>query len=238
VYNEPRIGRAAVQVLEKLGYRVVLPRLGCCGRSFISLGMLADAAKVCRATATALLEVQAREQAVAIVGCEPSCVSAIKDEWQELELGLESEPLRELAEKTFLVEEFIERNWDSHPVDPTSVAHRQPAGGEPVLLHGHCHQKALWGVETSAAILKRLLGDRLTVLDSGCCGMAGSFGYSEERFDVSMKIGEQSLLGPLRENTAATVVAPGTSCRQQIYDGLRREAMHPVELIAQALGCG
>src|SRR5205085_3933967 len=98
-----------------------------------------------------------------------------------------------------------------------------------------CHQKALWGVESSAKILRRLLGDNLRVLDSGCCGMAGSFGYDRDHYEVSMKIGEQSLFSAVRDQTLATLVAPGTSCRQQISDGLGRTALHPVELIHQLI---
>jgi Fe-S oxidoreductase len=103
------------------------------------------------------------------------------------------------------------------------------------VLHGHCHQKALWGSESSAALLRRLVGDRLTVLDSGCCGMAGSFGYTADHYDVSMKIGELSLFPAVRGAAGATVVAPGTSCRHQIHDGTGVRALHPMELLDRML---
>ncbi len=231
-YNEPHIGRAAVGLLEAFGYRVILPDIGCCGRAQISTGMLADAVKTCRATATALLEHASKESAVAIVGCEPSCVSAIKDEWLDLDLGIDSAALQGLASKSFLTEQFIEAHWNEHPKRPNIMKCRH----DRVLLHGHCHQKALWGVESSSALMSRVLGgsgDRLAVLDSGCCGMAGSFGYDRDHYEISMRIGELSLFSAIRESPDAIVVAPGTSCRQQIYDGVGRTAIHPIEFIAE-----
>ncbi len=104
------------------------------------------------------------------------------------------------------------------------------------MLHGHCHQKALWGIDSSAALLRRFYGGRLRVLDSGCCGMAGQWGYQREHYELSMNIGEQSLFAPLRDQPDAIVIAPGTSCRQQVHDGLGgRRALHPIEVIAQAI---
>jgi len=243
LYNEPRIGRAAILTLEKLGYRVVLPMLddyggGCCGRSSISTGMLAKARGLCAATARSLINCMQRENAIAIVGCEPSCVSAIKDDWLDLDMDISTDELRHLAKRTFLVEQFIEAQWENHPQSPAIPV---PATGQtasaPVLLHAHCHQKALWGADTSALILRRLLGDRLSVLDSGCCGMAGAFGYTREHYDISMRIGELSLFGAIRQSQDAIIVAPGASCRQQIHDGVnRRAALHPIELIAKVMG--
>ena len=245
VYNEPHIGRAAIQSLEALGYHVVLPDessgVGCCGRSAISVGMLDAAATMVGRTSRSLLELAERHRAVAIVGCEPSCVSAIKDEWLELRLK-SSDPsvaaLRDLAAKTMLVEEFIDRAWDSHPAPPSRLL-----GGAvieaPVLLHAHCHQKALWGAETSARLLRRLAGSNLSVLATGCCGMAGSFGYMKDRYDLSMAIGEQELFPAVRSApVGASICAPGTSCRHQIHDGTGATALHPIELFARAVSGG
>ncbi|MCA9286070.1 MAG: FAD-binding protein [Phycisphaerales bacterium] len=236
VYNDPHIGRSAVEMLEAFGYRVVLPPpssgVGCCGRSLISVGMLKEATGVVRATAEALRTIVARERAVAVVACEPSCLSAIKDDWLELELGADPEPLRQLASVSRMVEEFLHREWDSHPRRPSFKAE----GDEPLLLHGHCHQKALWGVETSAAMLRRVFGPRLRTLESGCCGMAGSFGYTRDRYELSMRIGELSVFPPVRSAPdSATIVAPGTSCRHQVHDGTGRPAVHPVEVLRSAL---
>jgi Fe-S oxidoreductase len=104
-----------------------------------------------------------------------------------------------------------------------------------VILHGHCHQKALWGVESSAGLLRRLVGDRLQVLDSGCCGLAGSFGYLAHRHELSLRIGELSVFPPIRSAPDAVVAAPGTSCRHQIHHATGAEAMHPVALAARLL---
>jgi Fe-S oxidoreductase len=145
------------------------------------------------------------------------------------------QPLRELAAKSFLVEQFIEARWESHPRTPAALQKNGQTAEVPIILHGHCHQKALWGVETSARLLQRLFGEQVRVLDSGCCGMAGQFGYAHHHYDLSMKIGEQSLFAALREKPDAIVAAPGTSCRQQIHDGVDgRKALHPIEIIAQA----
>jgi FAD/FMN-containing dehydrogenase/Fe-S oxidoreductase len=231
MYTEPRIGQAAIEVLEAFGYRVELPSLGCCGRSLISTGMLADAAVECRATAEGLLAAVERTGAVAVVGCEPSCMSAIRDDWLELRMGVDRERLRGLAAKSFLVEEFLDRRWDAHPARPAAPAFPL----ESVALHAHCHQKALWGAESSAGILRRYFGKDVAVLQTGCCGMAGGFGFDAAKYDLSMRIAEQGVLPAVRARPGATVCAPGTSCRHQIHDGAGREALHPVELLAKVL---
>jgi Fe-S oxidoreductase len=138
-----------------------------------------------------------------------------------------------LAGKAMMVEDFIDRFWDEHPQKP-----RLPrAGGSPLLLHGHCHQKALWGDQSSAALLHRLAGQRLTVLSAGCCGMAGSFGFAAQHYDLSMRIGELSVFGPVRQASPQTIVlAPGTSCRHQIRDGTGRTAFHPIQWVAATWG--
>lgn len=232
-YNEPHIGRAAITVLEALGYRVVLPEVPCCGRPMISLGLLQDAIPQCAHAADTLMEVMEREQAIALVGLEPSCVSAIVDDWLDLAMDVDQPRLHKLAEMTMGVEDFIEANWDRHP-QINSVKMRK-SSGPPMLLHGHCHQKALWGIDRCASLLGRIYGDRLCVLESGCCGMAGSFGFTSDHYDLSMAVGEDSLFGLLRDEPDAVVLAPGTSCRHQVHDALNREAKHPIEVIAEFL---
>lgn len=230
-YGETDLGRLAVELLEAFGYRVVMPDVGCCGRTLLSVGMLAEASRTVGATASAVMDAMRRENAVALLGLEPSCVSAIKDDWIDLKGAGDRQALRALAQRTFLVEEFLDREWDRHPTRPPLPA--PPA--EPVILHGHCHQKALWGVETSAGLLRRLVGDRLRVLDSGCCGLAGSFGYAAHRHDLSLRIGELSVFPPIRAEPEAALAAPGTSCRHQIHHATGAEAMHPVALAARLL---
>jgi Fe-S oxidoreductase len=136
-----------------------------------------------------------------------------------------------LAAKTFLVEEFLDAAWDAHPKRP-----EVPTQADALVLHGHCHQKALWSNESSARFLRRIFGRNVTVLDTGCCGMAGSFGYVDRRYDLSMAIGEERLFPAVRAAGEAVVCAPGTSCRHQIHDGTGRQALHPVDVAVRALG--
>jgi len=236
-YNEPRIGQAAVELLEALGYDVHLPKVGCCGRSMISMGLLKDAIRTADRTLECLRPFIEDDSVKAILVCEPSCLATMKDEWLQLKLATDKSLRRRLIEKAIMADEFIERDWDHHPVRPTLAASRSGAAeGPPVLFHGHCHQKALWGEQTAANLLRRLAGSRLTVLPSGCCGMAGAFGYTKERYELSMKVGEQSLFSLLRSAPPdAIVIAPGTSCRHQIKDGTNRHALHPIELAHQLL---
>ncbi len=233
-YSEPHITEAAIEVLEAFGYRVSMPDVGCCGRAMISMGDLAGAATLCGRTATALLAAVERERAVAVLGLEPSCLSAIKDDWQELSMGIDRERLARLKSIAFLVEEFLDRRWNDHPTRPSFEA----SEGH-LLLHGHCHQKALWGVESSAGILRRIYGAKLDVLKTGCCGMAGSFGFTTDRYDLSMQIAELpnglGLLPAIAEDANAVVCAPGTSCRHQVLDGAARHAKHPIEIVRAAL---
>lgn len=248
-FNEPHIGRAAIRVLEHLGYRVMLPNFGggpagCCGRSLISVGMMREAVDACRATAAALLDLVQRERPVAIVAVEPSCLSAIKDDWLDLTLGLARDRLRELADRAWLVEEFIAARWDEHPRDRRSdISHPrgEDAARAVVAMHQHCHHKAVLGPSALPSLLRRLLGpERVRVLDSGCCGLAGGFGYAPHRFDLSMAIGEQSLLPAVREagEESAVILANGTSCRHQIRDGAGMHPEHPIEWLARLLNVG
>jgi Fe-S oxidoreductase len=236
-YNEAPLGLTAARVLEAFGYRVRLLNAGCCARSMISTGLLEDAVRTADRTLQHLGRALEDPALSAILVLEPSCLSAIKDDWLELKLKTPRAQRNRIASMSFLVEDFLERRWDHHPRRP-EPAHRVNGQGEvPVLLHGHCHQKALWGSQSSGAILRRLVGDRLQTLDTGCCGMAGSFGYSAQKYDLSMRIGELSLFPAVRGAAAdARICAPGTSCRHQIKDGAGRSAEHPVELIASIIG--
>lgn len=230
-YNEPHVGQAAVKVLEACGYNVVMPQVGCCGRAMMSTGLLADACRSADDTLQLLEPYINDPNVLAIVACEPSCVSAFTDDWLQLKLAASMELRQKLASKAMLVEQFVEQFWDRHPTRPTVA---KPASD--VILHAHCHQKALWGDATSSALLNRLTGGKVTTLASGCCGMAGSFGYDAKKYDLSMKIGELSVFPPIRAAaTSTTICAPGTSCRHQIHDGTGRHAIHPIELAAQLI---
>jgi FAD/FMN-containing dehydrogenase/Fe-S oxidoreductase len=230
-YNEPHVGKAAIKVLEACGYDVLMPEVGCCGRAMMSTGLLKDAIWEADQVLLKLRPLIEDENVVAIVACEPSCVASFKDDWLQLKLETPMGTRKRLAQKAMLVEEFVEAFWEKHPTKPT-IRHEKLD----VILHGHCHQKALWGDVTSSALLKRLVGDHVTTLPSGCCGMAGSFGYDEKKYDLSMKIGELSVFPPIRAaNPDAVICAPGTSCRHQIHDGTGRHALHPIELAAKLM---
>jgi Fe-S oxidoreductase len=222
-YHDTEVGVAATRVLEAAGFEVALARRPCCGRPAISKGMLDVARSLARANVEALYPFV--EGGWSVVGCEPSCLLSLRDEYPDLVPGREAEAL---SRSSFLFEEFL---------------HREGLGGvtfpnppREVLLHGHCHQKALVGTEPTVALLKHT-GAAVTEVDSGCCGMAGSFGYEKEHFDVSLRMAERRLIPAVRSAGAATVVAaPGTSCRHQIRDGAGRRAQHPAEILARAAG--
>jgi FAD/FMN-containing dehydrogenase/Fe-S oxidoreductase len=253
-YNEPGIGLATMRVLNACGYRVEIVDVGCCARTHVSTGMLEEATDVAWRAARHLLfrahEIDAADakSLAGIVVCEPSCLSAIKDEWFKFKFDLRGlsldklqhhqpnpDNLEALAQRCFLPEDFVARHWDEHPTTPNV---RTPPSGN-IVLHGHCHQKALWGASTTAALLAKLAGaERVRVLDSGCCGMAGSFGYTADRYDLSMQIGELTLFPAVRElGPDDVLIAPGTSCRHQIRDGAPgAQPLHPMEWAATVLG--
>lgn len=240
-YNESHVGLAAARVLNALGYAVELPRAGCCGRSMISVGMLPQAAATIDATLARLRPLIDDDSVLAILVAEPSCLSAMKDDWLELKLATPIDTRRKLAAKAMLVEEFIDARWNHHPRRP-EPAPPSPEGD--VLLHAHCHQKALWGAETSARAVRRFAAGRCTVLPTGCCGMAGSFGYDADKFDLSMRIGNltgnnEPAGGVLPHARALkpgdVLLATGTSCRHQVHDGAGVEAMHPIVWIDRVL---
>ena len=231
-YNEPHVGQAAVKVLEALGYEVLMPQIACCGRAMISTGLLPDAIASAQRALQTLVQAIEAEDVKAIVVCEPSCLSAITDDWLQLKMSVPLAVRQRIAGMSMLVEDFVDKHWDEHPKKP---AVRD--GKRSVVLHGHCHQKAVGGgEETSARLLRRLSGGNITVIQSGCCGMAGSFGYDADKYELSMKIGELSVFPPVRSAPAeATICAPGTSCRHQIHDGTGRKAVHPIEFAASIL---
>ncbi len=238
-YNESDLGVAIGRVMTRLGYRVEAVDAGCCGRSMISVGMLAQAIDTVDRTVERLRPLIEDDRTLAIVVGEPSCLSAMRDDWLQLRCRSSIDLRRRLAAKAMLPEEFVERFWDAHPQQRVleAATHRGCQAGPPVLMHVHCHQKALWGGETSAKALRRFVGERLKVLDTGCCGMAGSFGYGADKYDLSMRIANLpaemgGLLPQLAARPEAIVVAAGTSCRHQVSDGAGgRKARHPIEVI-------
>jgi len=218
-YCEPGVNRAAVEVLEAAGYEVHLAGLECCGRTWASKGFLTEAQTLARRNIELLLPWAQR--GVPIVGCEPSCLLMLVDEYQDLVPG---EDARTVAAHSALV--------DTHLVQ-AKIDLPFRAKPQDIVLHGHCHQKALVGVQDTQAALAMLPGAKVQLVDSGCCGMAGSFGY--EHYETSMAIGERVLFKAVRNAPTSTIVAPGFSCRHQIEHGAGRQAKHPVQVLAEQL---
>jgi Fe-S oxidoreductase len=213
-FTEPGVGRASIELLEAAGYDVQLEHAGCCGRAAISKGLL-DAA---RAKAEALTARLNRSDAL-ITGCEPSCLLTLREEHVQLlgETGV--------APRVRLVEELL--------LDADLPLR---AGPRRILFHGHCHQKALAGTSATVGLLKRIPGAEVVELDAGCCGMAGSFGFESEHYELSMRIGGMRLFPAVRREPADTVIAAtGVSCRQQIAHGTGRHARHPVQILREVL---
>lgn len=227
-YNEPWVAQAAVQVLEAAGYEVILPtRRVCCGRPLISKGLLNDVKDLARRQLDALGPYAAA--GIPIVGLEPSCILTFRDEYPDL---LDDPRTRALAETSFLFDEFLAREIRA---GRAALPFGAPVARQ-YLLHGHCHQKALIGSGAALELLRMIPGAEVREVDSGCCGMAGSFGYEAEHYAISQRIGERALFPAVRALPPdAHVVAMGTSCRQQIADGADRPARHLAEILAQAL---
>ncbi len=228
-YNHPELGIAAVEVMEALGYRVIAPDMRCCGRPMLSKGMMDRA----RANAKHNVERAHRlvERGVKLVGIEPSCILSFADDYTDLR-GVDADKASAVAENTMLVEQFV-----AHALEQGATLDLDPARlPKKILFHGHCHQKALVGTSAAMSLLDSLEGVEATEINAGCCGMAGSFGYEVEHYDISMRIGELALFPAIREHEGDfTIIAEGVSCRQQIAQGVDRRARHLVETLADGL---
>lgn len=224
-FNHPQLGEAFMQLVDKLGVNVNVMRLpgqGCCGRPAMSRGLL-DLAK---SMAEDNIEHLAGDDTRPLLFLEPSCQSAFVDDYLALVHSSLQQKAKQVASRCMSAE-----RWIAEQLAQTDVTWVQDSPSR-ILLHGHCHQKTLWGTKDTVAMLRSIPDVSVEEIDSGCCGVAGSFGY--EHYDISMKIGEQRLLPTIRANADAMVAAPGTSCRAQIDDaGL--QAQHPIEILAQAL---
>jgi Fe-S oxidoreductase len=230
-YFEPENVHAALAVLEAAGCRVHLPQPAdgsqrplCCGRTFLSVGLVDEARREAERCIAALAPFVSR--GIPIVGIEPSCLLGFRDEIPGL---LKSEQARALAAHALLFEEFLVRDLasDALPLAPV---------GPRALVHGHCHQKSFGAMEAVTAALKRVPELAVNAIDSSCCGMAGAFGYGADTIDASLKMGELSLLPAVRDAEPDTViVADGTSCRHQIMDGTGRTALHVARVLAMSV---
>jgi FAD/FMN-containing dehydrogenase/Fe-S oxidoreductase len=231
-YSHPDVGAAAVDVLEAAGIGVRLAPNVCCGRPLISQGLLDQARTLASANADALYEASAA--GASILFLEPSCLSAVREDAPALLRGDAQRRARAVADACRLFEDHLEREWQAGAVD--LKLKRGPAA---VLLHGHCHQKAMGLMPSARALLARIPSCATVDLDAGCCGMAGSFGYGTEHYEVSKQIGERKLLPAARAmQPGAVLVASGTSCRQQVAHFTGVEALHPAQLLRSLMSPG
>ena len=229
-YNESDIGIKAVILLEQLGYNVTIPRHRESGRTFLSKGLIRSARKVAISNILMLRDEVSDERP--LIGIEPSALLAFRDEYPDMAGKDLAEDARSLARNAFLFEEFICREIDRGNITADQFTDRPLQ----ILLHGHCQQKAVASTAPTLRMLSLPSGHSVEEINDGCCGMAGAFGYEKEHYDLSMKIGEMVLFPAVREAAEGTViVAPGTSCRHHIFDGTGRKALHPVEVMYDAL---
>ena len=225
-YHYPDIGKAATALFESAGYEVILAVKRCCGRPMLSSGYMDRVKENARFNIENLYRYT--EQGYPIVGLEPSCVSMLVDEYVDL---IGDPRARAVADNVYTFEAFVQAFSDRGEFAAPFTDLKKD-----ILLHGHCHQKALWGMGASEAALGLPEGFRVTPIQSGCCGMAGSFGYEAEHYDTSLKVGEPRLLEVIRNADETTeIAAAGLSCRQQIAHATGREARHPAEVLADAI---
>ncbi|MBZ0317608.1 MAG: FAD-binding protein [Anaerolineae bacterium] len=233
-YNDPQMGRALAYLMEQSDYELRAQRLpwqGCCGRPAISKGLLDQAKRMSTANVEGLAALIEYDPEVRFMMFEPSCVSALRDDTRTLVNKEYQAAADDIASRIMSVEEWLDAWRAAGSMDDLRWDH-QP---REIILHGHCHQKSLWGTSASLNILRAIPGATVRELDAGCCGMAGSFGYEAEHYEVSMRIAEQRLYPAVRNNPNAIIAAAGTSCREQVGH-IEGRALHPVEIVAMACG--
>ena len=229
-YNEPEIGITTVKLLDRLGYRIIVPEHFESGRSFLSKGLLEEARDLARKNVAVLRDRISHE--TPLVGVEPSAILTFRDEYPDLLRGEEKEAAQKIGYHTLMIEEFLSKELDAGNIDLSLFNEQRSL----IKVHGHCQQKALSTLTHTKKILTRMGNNQVHMIPSGCCGMAGSFGYEKEHFDLSMQIGELVLFPAVRKvDENVIIAAPGTSCRHQIKDGTGRKSYHPVEILWNAL---
>ncbi len=229
-YNDTAIGIKAIELLEKLGYQVLLPQHLESGRTWLSKGLIRKAQTIANQNILALKHLVS--DSVPLIGIEPSAILTFRDEYIDLASDDLLEDAKKLATNVMLIDEFIAREIERGQITAASFTTRQ----RHIKLHGHCQQKSLSSVAPSVKLLSLPVNYTVETIPSGCCGMAGSFGYEKEHYDLSQKIGELVLLPTVRKAAPDTIIAaPGTSCRHQIKDGTGKKAQHPIEVLYEAL---
>ena len=229
-YTDAGIGIKAVQLLNRLGYEVIIPEHVESGRAHLSKGLVRDAQQLAIRNVELLSDIITAD--APLIGIEPSAILGFRDEYPDLVPAHLKTAAHALAKNALIIDEFIAREADAGRIKCKSFK----TDARVIKLHGHCHQKALSSLTPTVKIMELPVGHKVTVIPSGCCGMAGSFGYEEEHFALSQQIGELVLFPAVRSASEETLIAAtGTSCRHQIKDGTARTALHPVEILHSAL---
>ncbi len=229
-YNDAEIGVKAIKLLTALGYEVVIPEHGESGRTWLSKGLVRKAKVIANKNIQLLSKVVTAQHP--IIGLEPSAILTFRDEYPDLATDENLEAAKALAINSFFIDEFLAKEIDAGVISKDKFTNQDKS----VLLHGHCQQKAVGSLADSVKVLSFPENYKVETIASGCCGMAGSFGYEEEHYVVSMNIGELVLFPKVRANKDnCTIAAPGTSCRHQIKDGTGAKALHTVEVLFEAL---
>ena len=227
-FYDVEIGKDAFHLLAKLGYNLEIINHEESGRSYISKGFLKEAKKVCDQNISIFKDLITEK--TPLIGIEPSAILTFKDEY--IRLADDTLSAKKIAKNTFTFEEFLAKEFKNKNID-TSLFTTKP---RTLKVHGHCHQKALSGTHASFQMLNIPKNYSVTILNTGCCGMAGSFGYEKEHYAISMQVGEDTLFPKIRNCSSETeIAAAGTSCRHQIFDGTKRIAKHPITLLKEAL---
>ncbi len=229
-YNDTEIGIKAILLLEKLGYEVIIPAHEESGRAWMSKGLLREAKKIANKNIVALSKLVNTESP--LLGIEPSAILAFRDEYIDLADDENLEAAKILSKNTFMIDEFMAIEIARGNIKKELFTKEKRI----IKLHGHCQQKALSSITPTVSMLSIPENYKVETIPSGCCGMAGSFGFEKEHYELSMKIGELVLLPAIRKEAEDVIIAaPGTSCRHQIKDGTGRIALHPVEILYHAL---
>ncbi len=229
-FNDVEIGKKAIDLLQRLGYEVVIPNHTDSGRAYLSKGMLQDAKKLANKNVELLKDLI--NENTPMIGIEPSAILTFRDEYPDLVDAHLADDARKLAKNALMIDEFIAREIDAKRITSEQFTQEKRL----IKLHGHCQQKAVASLTPTKKILSLPKNYEVHLIPSGCCGMAGSFGYEKEHYELSMKIGELVLFPTVRKQAEDTIIAaPGTSCRHQIHDGTGRKALHPVEILWEAL---
>ena len=227
-FYDVEIGKDAFILFEKLGYNLQIINHEESGRSFISKGFLKEAKVVCNLNVAVFKDIITED--TPLIGIEPSAILTFRDEY--IRLADDKSSAEKIAKNVFTFEEFLAKEVENGDLDTTVFTQNKKT----LKIHGHCHQKALSGTHASFQILNIPTNYSVTIINSGCCGMAGSFGYEKEHYDISMQVGEDTLFPKLRNTPKETeIVAAGTSCRHQIFDGTQRIAKHPITILKEAL---